>query len=119
MTNTATTTATYITCSTCDRKISNSVGQCVQCLSTPIDVSTTFTVGELNGTAPGGRRFTMAHANDGVVVTIERYNATVIEGLNPIRTGSGWSVVGTFELFADEVADFAHKLGSIARNVEV
>jgi hypothetical protein len=78
-------------------------------LTTPVDVSARFTVGELNGTTAGGRRFTMTHTNDGVVVTIEKFNDRPI----------GWTVLGTFELFADEVADFAHKLGSIARNVEV
>ncbi len=73
------------------------------------NVSTGFTMGEDHGKQPGGRRFTMTHANDGVVVLIERYEPAF----------SAWTVLGTFELFADEVASFAHKLGSIARNVEV
>ncbi len=68
------------------------------------DLSTQFTVGEEGGTQPGGRRFTMTHANDGVVVEIAEW------------CHKQWFVMGTFELFADEVAPFCDRLTRVARN---
>jgi hypothetical protein len=74
------------------------------------DVSTTFTVGEGHGKQPGGRRFTMTHANDGVVVQVSKW-----ETFGDNEPGA-WYLHGSFELFADEVDAFATKLAKIARN---
>lgn len=93
------------------------------------NMSTRFTVGEDRGTLPGGRRFTMEHANDGVVVTVEHYVSydahQASKGIDHSTCElaacnyCGWYEIAKFELFADEVDAFATTLAKVARNEAV